>query len=322
MLSLAVRCSLRERTLANEWGALAAADRRYTFLLKHHLPVLAPSTRTVRSKVWREVIGYPPETPVMWLYRELVRGAVRSSFVTNSSFGKLSQSSRKADMRPARSLVCRLSKGKRGAASLAPFTVEALSAAEPRVWLIHNFMSATECAALRRRPEALAPAEVLNIKVGSEVQNLRTAEMSPLKKNANTSVFYHCAEVMTGLSMAFAERVQVLNNGIGGQYGKHTDLLGPWTMETYGEWLATLLVYPSDVAEGGATAFTMAGLSVTPRLGSALFWFNLKENWAGLWEPDRNTMHGSCPVLRGSKWIAPLWIHERAQPVDFNYRLL
>ncbi|XP_077497777.1 prolyl 4-hydroxylase subunit alpha-3-like [Amblyomma americanum] len=283
MLSLAVRCSLRERTLANEWGALAAADRRYTSLLKHHLPVLAPSTRTVRFKVWRQVIGYPPETPVMWLYREL---------------------------------------GKRGAASLAPFTVEALSAAEPRVWLIHNFMSATECAALRRRPEALAPAEVLNIKVGSEVQNLKTAEMSPLKKNANTSAFYHCAEVMTGLSMAFAERVQVLNNGIGGHYGKHTDLLGPWTMETYGEWLATLLVYPSDVAEGGATAFTMAGLSVTPRIGSALFWFNLKENWAGLWEPDRSTMHGSCPVLRGSKWIAPLWIHERAQPVDFNYTIL
>ncbi|KAK8766517.1 hypothetical protein V5799_006702 [Amblyomma americanum] len=321
MLSLAVHCSLRERTLAHEWGALGATDRRYTSFMTHHLPVLAPSIRTVRSKTWREVVGYPPEATVMWLYRDMVRGAIRSSFVSDSSFGKLCQSSRKGDTGPASSLLCWLSSGKRGAASLAPFAVEALSAAEPRVWLIHNFMSATDCAALRRLPETLAPAEVLNSKGGSEVRDFRTAEMSALKKNANTSAFYRRAEVMTGLSMAFAERVQVLNYGIGGHYGEHTDLLGPWTMETYGERLATLLVYLSDVAEGGATAFTMAGLSVTPRLGSALFWFNLKETRAGLWEPDLSTTHGSCPVLRGSKWIATLWIHERAQPAYFNYML-
>ncbi|KAK8774400.1 hypothetical protein V5799_011067 [Amblyomma americanum] len=139
--------------------------------------------------------------------------------------------------------------------------MEALSAtAEPQVWLIHNFMSATECAALRRLPETLAPAELSNSGGGSQVRDLRTAEMSGLKKNANSSAFYYRAEVMTGLSMTFAEKVQVLNYGRGGYSEEHMDLLGPWTMETYGDRLATLLVYLSDVAEGGTTAFAKAGL--------------------------------------------------------------
>ncbi|XP_077497740.1 prolyl 4-hydroxylase subunit alpha-3-like [Amblyomma americanum] len=321
MLSLAVHCSLRERTLADEWAALGAADMRFAYFLERHLPTLETSTRTASFKAWRKVVGYPPETPAMWLYRDLVRGAVRSSFVSDSSFGKLCRTSREGDTRPASSLMCWLSRGKRGAASLAPFAVEALSAAEPRVWLIHNFLSATECAALRRLPETLAPAEVVNTDGGTVVQDVRTAEMAWLKDNANTSVLYRRTEVLTGLSLESAEELQVLNYGIGGHYDAHIDPLDAWVTEAYGERLATLLVYLSDVAEGGATAFTEAGLSIAPRLGSALFWFNLKENSAGLWERDRSTMHGSCPVLRGSKWIATLWIHERVQPADFNYTL-
>ncbi len=53
----------------------------------------------------------------------------------------------------------------------------------------------------------------------------------------------------------------------------------------------------SDV-DGGRTAFPHVGLSAAPRVGSAVFWFNLGHDGS----EDRNSLHGGCPVLYGMKW--------------------
>ncbi|XP_077519850.1 prolyl 4-hydroxylase subunit alpha-1-like [Amblyomma americanum] len=321
MISLAVHCALREPTLAIEWADLGEAERRYAYFFEHYLEELVTLSATAVSKTWWGVVGYPPETSAMWPYRDAVIGFARSSFTSDSSFGKLCHSSRERDARPTSSLRCWMSSGKHGAASLAPFAVEELSSLEPRVWLIHDFLNAAECAALRQLPEALVAAEVIVSNEQGEVQESRTAALGWLEKNANTANVYHRAEMATGLSMESAEKLQLLNYGVGGHYMQHMDPVDSWLVPFNGDRLATLLVYLSDVAEGGATAFPLVGLSITPRRGSALFWFNLKENATGHWQQDESTQHGSCPVLRGSKWIATIWIHERAQAPDFNYTL-
>ncbi|CAH2076655.1 unnamed protein product, partial [Iphiclides podalirius] len=119
----------------------------------------------------------------------------------------------------------------------------------------------------------------------------------------------------TGLDMGTAELLQIGNYGIGGHYEPHFDFalshvkpVGPFN-ENVGNRIATVLFYMSEVAQGGATAFTELGLSVFPVKNSALFWMNLHPSGEG----DISTRHAACPVLRGSKWVSNKWIHQVGQ---------
>ncbi|XP_035383979.1 prolyl 4-hydroxylase subunit alpha-2 [Electrophorus electricus] len=96
---------------------------------------------------------------------------------------------------------------------------------------------------------------------------------------------------ITGLNMESSETLQVLNYGIGGQFEPHYD---------------TGL---SDVGGGGATVFPEIGVSLKPVKGSAVLWYNLLQNG----ELSELSLHASCPVLQGSKWVAVKWVHERGQ---------
>lgn len=46
-------------------------------------------------------------------------------------------------------------------------------------------------------------------------------------------------------------------------------------------------------------------LSVKPRKGDALLFFNLRPDAV----PDPLSLHGGCPVIEGEKWSATKWIH-------------
>jgi len=63
------------------------------------------------------------------------------------------------------------------------------------------------------------------------------------------------------------------------------------------------------VAAGGLTVFTEIGVKISPKKGTAAFWWNLKKNGEG----DPLTRHAGCPVLAGSKWVANKWMHARGQ---------
>ena len=73
--------------------------------------------------------------------------------------------------------------------------------------------------------------------------------------------------------------------------------------------IATMLIYENNVEQGGATVFPHLGIAISPKKGSATFWYNLLQNGKG----DEMTMHAACPVLSGTKWVSNIWIHERGQ---------
>lgn len=54
----------------------------------------------------------------------------------------------------------------------------------------------------------------------------------------------------------------------------------------------------NDVELGGATVFPCLNVSVWPKKGLGLVWYDLKLNGAY----ERRSLHAACPVLKGYKW--------------------
>ncbi|XP_077489526.1 prolyl 4-hydroxylase subunit alpha-2-like [Amblyomma americanum] len=135
----------------------------------------------------------------------------------------------------------------------------------------------------------------------------------------------------TKLSLESAEAYQVANYGLGGHYTPHQDAhqfdkVADDVDTADGNRLATMLMYLTDVAAGGATAFVTLGIAIKPQAGDALFWYNFEPYegseapehfsfWHQKRKADDLTDHVGCPVLSGCKWIVTKWIHERTNLV-------
>jgi prolyl 4-hydroxylase len=65
-------------------------------------------------------------------------------------------------------------------------------------------------------------------------------------------------------------------------------------------------MYLNTVESGGETIFPTAGLTIRPRQGDALLFYNVYANG----ELDPESLHGSSPVLAGEKWVATKWVRE------------
>jgi 2OG-Fe(II) oxygenase superfamily len=114
--------------------------------------------------------------------------------------------------------------------------------------------------------------------------------------------------------------LQILRYDYGQKYGAHYDSLGR---------ICTVLVYLTDAEEGGETAFpktsdgdwadvsqrsTSTGFSdcarghvaAKPKKGDALLFYSLKPDGQ---TTDDMAMHTGCPLIKGIKWTATIWMH-------------
>ena len=113
--------------------------------------------------------------------------------------------------------------------------------------------------------------------------------------------------------------MQVTNYGLGGLCESHIDPHGimetdekyyrkrkPYLFVT-GDILGTFMAWLSHTEEGGGTAYINPGHEnlIMPQKGSAAFWYDLSSD--GL--RDLSTLHGGCPVLKGTKWIMNKWMY-------------
>eukprot|EP00850_Spirogloea_muscicola_P010844 SM000065S20193 [mRNA] locus=s65:212497:213824:- [translate_table: standard] len=125
------------------------------------------------------------------------------------------------------------------------------------------------------------------------------------------------------------EGLQVLHYEEGQKYEAHYDYFHDnVNTRNGGQRIATVLMYLTDVEEGGETVFPAAvpdptkpgfeqlsacakgGVAVRPRRGDALLFWSLRPD--ATLEPK--SLHAGCPVIKGSKWSATKWM--RVQEYD------
>ena len=110
----------------------------------------------------------------------------------------------------------------------------------------------------------------------------------------------------------FSEHLQILKYEVGEYYEYHHDYVLLHRKRQAGVRILTVFLYLNDVEEGGATRFThhpVRNLTVLPRKGRALVWPHVLNHAPHL--RDGRTYHEAMPVLRGRKFAANAWVHQR-----------
>ncbi|XP_060193496.1 probable prolyl 4-hydroxylase 9 isoform X2 [Lycium barbarum] len=216
--------------------------------------------------------------------------------------------------------------GETGEHSLTSIPFQVLSW-YPRALYFPNFASIEQCQSIIKIAKAnLEPSSLA----------LRKGETEDTTKGIRTSsgTFISASEDKTGILDLIEEKIakatmipkthgeafNVLRYEIGQRYQSHYDAFDP---VQYGpqksQRVASFLLYLSDVEEGGETVFPFEngqnmdgkydfskciGLKVKPRRGDGLLFYSLFPNGT----IDLTSLHGSCPVIRGEKWVATKWI--------------
>jgi len=187
----------------------------------------------------------------------------------------------------------------------------------PRIVLLGNLLSHDECDALidygRTRLER-SPV-VSDTDGATQVHAHRTSRGAMLQRGESELVARIEARLaaVTRWPAENGEGLQLLQYEKGNEYRPHYDwfdasLPGPRKhLEHGGQRVATIIMYLSDVEQGGGTSFPNVGLQVQPKKGCAVYFANT-DAWR---KPDGQTLHAGEPVEKGVKFIATKWLRER-----------
>ncbi|XP_075254210.1 prolyl 4-hydroxylase subunit alpha-1-like isoform X2 [Convolutriloba macropyga] len=176
----------------------------------------------------------------------------------------------------------------------------------PNLFVIYDLMNSTEADLLWRLAPFAERSVVMNEAGTKSTQETRTgitawlSDMTPEVAAVSSRI----GHILTK-DMRFSESYQIANYGIGGHYYIHHDYFTEEALKNlksaiakgWSNRLITMVVYLSDVLEGGNTVFPKLDIAVAPRKGSAVVWENLRSDGT----PYEETLHAGCPVLIGSK---------------------
>lgn len=115
---------------------------------------------------------------------------------------------------------------------------------------------------------------------------------------------------LTSIPSVNQEYFQLLSYDVGQFYKAHHDLIELHLDRQPGVRILTVFLYLNAVEEGGGTLFPLHNnIQVEPKVGRALIWPSvLNEDPHKI---DRRTEHEALPVLKGHKYAANAWIHQR-----------
>jgi prolyl 4-hydroxylase len=187
----------------------------------------------------------------------------------------------------------------------------------PTVAVVEGLLSDEECEELMRRSaERLRRSTTVDPVRGSheEIPN-RDSDGTFFPVNADPFIARLDRRIAALMNWPAGngEGLQILRYRTGGQYTPHFDYFPPadpgsrGALAIGGQRISSLVMYLSDVEEGGGTVFPQIGLTVTPKRGAAVYF----EYCNSRGQVDPLTLHGGLPVLKGEKWIATKWMRQR-----------
>ncbi|KAH1120355.1 hypothetical protein J1N35_003515 [Gossypium stocksii] len=220
--------------------------------------------------------------------------------------------------------------GETGESSIDSIPFQVLSW-KPRAYYFPDFATVEQCkhiigmAKLNLKPSTLA---LRKGETEESTKGTRTSSGTFISASEDESRTLDLIEKkiakVTSIPQSHGEAFNVLRYEIGQKYDSHYDAFNP---SEYGpqssQRVASFLLYLSDVEEGGETMFPFengmsvegydyrqcVGLKVKPRIGDGLLFYSLFLNGT----IDLRSLHGSCPVVKGEKWVATKWIRDQQQ---------
>ncbi|XP_017076147.1 prolyl 4-hydroxylase subunit alpha-2 [Drosophila eugracilis] len=214
------------------------------------------------------------------------------------------------ECRPIGKLVCLYNTTASPFLRLAPLKMELLSL-DPYMVLYHDVLSERDIIGIKNLAQgSLVPALTISSNISLQERPARTTNGAWIKQTDGVMLrMTQLTQDMTNFDLHDSEIFQVMNYGIGGYYAIHYDFFGYSLQTDFSDRISTALFYLSDVTLGGATVFPSLRLSVFPKKGSALLWYNLDHKGDG----DVRTLHSACPTVVGSRWVMTKWIREWRQ---------
>ncbi|XP_026811721.1 prolyl 4-hydroxylase subunit alpha-2-like [Rhopalosiphum maidis] len=203
---------------------------------------------------------------------------------------------------------------------LMPFKEEDINS-EPFIKIYHDVLYENEISKIKYIVSGNMSDARIQTKNNSSEEKSRLGQATWI--NSNDSVEYFDSlnnriETFTGFTTKTAELYQIVNYGLGGHYLPHFDPFHKGTViEKFGNRFVTVLFYLSDVQNEGYTSFPMLNIIIPVEKGSALVWYNLNMSNGKL---NFATLHGSCPLLKGNKWIMTRWLYEEGQHLSYDWK--
>lgn len=185
----------------------------------------------------------------------------------------------------------------------------------PRVFYFPKFLAPKECdKIIEQATPHLTRSTVLNDK-GGAIDNRRTSEgmffpQQPQQENLK-KIEERIAKI-TNLPIENGEGLQILHYGQGAEYQPHHDYFvvslpgGKESLARGGQRVASFLIYLNTPKKGGETIFPMADVSVNPKKGDAILFYNTTPDG----KDDPRSLHGGAPVVEGEKWLLTKWIRQ------------
>lgn len=187
--------------------------------------------------------------------------------------------------------------------------------------IIDNFLTNEECDyIINLAKPKVERSTVMGFKK-DEVSNYRTSDHTFMSttKDPTLRLIAERVSKLVGLPINHQEDLQILRYKDGKYYKPHYDACLDDSDNckrdrmSRGIRLNTVIMYLSDVEEGGETVFNNLGKIVKPKKGMALVFTPISKDDNGNYEHHVCSYHSAHPPIKGTKWNATIWTRDKNQ---------